>query len=98
MEGKMSAALINMLNADDPVDYAERHGIGLKEGMIRVIITVDKNLSQKEITARYGLKDLQRREDIITTYISIDGLKGIYKEQGVIYIRLPVKFYNTEEP
>jgi hypothetical protein len=83
-----------MIGADDPFDYAERHGIRLKDGMIRVIITVDKNFSLENISAKYGLRDFQRREDLVTTYISIDGLKEICKEPGVLYIRLPVRFIN----
>jgi hypothetical protein len=95
LEEKMPAILVNMLNADDPVGYAERHGIKLKDGMARVIITVDKNFHPKEISGKYMLKDFQKREDLVTTYISIAGLKEIYKESSVVYIRLPVKFINN---
>ena len=98
LEKKMPAILVNMLRSDDPVGYAERHGIGLKEGMVRVIITVDKNFLLEDISAKYGLMDFQKREDVVTTYISIDGLKEIYKEPGVTYIRLPVKFIHDGEP
>ena len=94
IENKMPAILVNMIGADDPVNYAERHGIRLKDGMIRVIITVDKNFSLENISVKYGLRDFQRREDLVTTYISIDGLKEISKEPGVLYIRLPVRFIN----
>ena len=94
IENKMPAILVNMISADDPGDYAERHGIRLKDGMIRIIMTIDNDLPLQDISARYGLKDFQRREDLVTTYISIDGLKGICKEPGVVYIRLPVRFIN----
>ena len=83
-----------MLNSDDPVSYATNHGITLKDGMVRVIITVDENVKSRDFLAKYDLKDQQWRETFLTAYISTDELRELCKEPFVSYIRLPVKFNN----
>jgi hypothetical protein len=95
---KMPSILAGLLNADDPVSYAKIHGMTLKDGMVRVIITVDKDIISKDLFSKYGLKDYQWRENLVAGYISTDGLKELCEEPAVIYIRLPVKFMGGEEP
>jgi hypothetical protein len=94
---KMPTILVNLIKADDPVSYAKGHGITLKDGMVRVIITVDKDIISQDLLSKYGLKDYQWIEDIITGYIPIDGLKELSEESAVIYIRPPVKFMRQED-
>jgi len=89
---KMPTILLNLVNSDDPVNYAKGHGIGLKDGMVRVIITVDTSFLSKDFLSEYELVDYQLRENLVTAYISIDGLKKLCEDPAVIYVRLPVKF------
>ena len=92
-KGQEAIAIIH-LNSDDPINYATGHGITLKDGMVRVIITVDQKVTSRDFLSEYDLKDYQWRENFLTTYVSIDELKDLCKEPAVIYIRLPVKFDN----
>jgi hypothetical protein len=94
ISGKMPSILAGLLNADDPVSYAKGHGIRLKDGMVRVIITVDRTIIAKDFLSKHELKDYQWRENLVAGYISIDGLKELCEEPAVIYIRLPVQFDN----
>jgi hypothetical protein len=89
---KMPTILLNLVNSHDPVSYAKNHGITLKNGMVRVIITVDTSLSSKDFLSKYDLMDYQLRKDLVTAYISIDGLKKLCEDPAVIYVRLPLKF------
>jgi uncharacterized protein with PQ loop repeat len=94
---KMPTVLVNLIKADDPISYAKGHGIMLKDGMVRVIITVDKDIISKDLLSEYGLKEYQWREDLVAGYISIDGLKKLSEDPAVIYIRPPVKFMRQED-
>ena len=94
---KMPTILVNLIKADDPVTYAKSHGITLKDGMVRVIITVDRDIISKDLLSEYGLKEYQWREDLVAGYVSIDALKELSEEPAVIYIRPPVKFMRQED-
>ena len=94
---KMPTILVDLIKSDDPVSYAKGHGITLKDRMVRVIITVDKDIISKDLLSEYGLKDYQWREDLITGYIPIDGLKELSEDPAVIYIRPPAKFMRQED-
>jgi len=89
---KMPTILLNLVNSHNPVHYAKSHDIGLKDGVVRVIITVDTSFSSKDFLSKYELTDYQLRENLVTAYISIDGLKKLCEDPAVIYVRLPVKF------
>ncbi|MDB9822639.1 hypothetical protein OAC89_02965 [Deltaproteobacteria bacterium] len=89
---KMPTLLVNFVNSDDPVNYAKNHGISLKNGMVRVIITVDESITSRDFLSQHDLKDYQWRENFVTAYVSIDELRALCKEPAIIYIRLPVKF------
>jgi len=89
---KMPTILLNLVNSHNPANYAKAHDIGLKDGRVGVIITVDTSFSSKDFLSKYELTDYQLRENLVTAYISIDGLKKLCEDPAVIYVRLPVKF------
>jgi membrane protein implicated in regulation of membrane protease activity len=89
---KMPTILLNLVNSDDPVTYAKAHGITLKNGMVRIVITLDENITSRDFLSEYDLKDYEERKNLVTAYISIDGLRKLCEDPAVIYVRLPVKF------
>jgi hypothetical protein len=97
IEKKMPTILVNLLKSDDPIGYAKSHGINLKDGAVRVIITMDRGDIPKNFLSEHGLKDYQWREDLATGYISIEGLKELCEEPSVIYIRLPVDLMGRDD-
>ncbi len=88
---KMPTILLNLVNSNNPVNYAKGHDIALKDGRVRVIIAVHTRFSSKDFLSKYDLTDYQSREDLITAYISIDELRRLCEDPAVIYVRLPVK-------
>jgi hypothetical protein len=89
---KMPTILLNLVNSHDPVTYAREHGITLKNGMVRVLITLNENITSRDFLSEYDLKDYEQRENLVTAYVSVGELEKLCKEPAVIYIRLPVKF------
>ena len=89
---KVPTILLDFLNTNDPANFAKTHGIKLKDGMVRVVMTVNENFSSKLFISKYNLKDCQKRKNLVTSYVAIDSLKALCEEPSILYIRLPVKF------
>lgn len=90
---KTTTLLLNLLNSPDPIQFSKEHNIKLKNGMPQVVITVDENLlSPEEFASKYDLKDFKKRKNIVIACVSLDNLKELCNEPGVIFIRLPFKF------
>lgn len=89
---KVPTILLNLLNSKDPVNFAKTHGIELKDGMVRVVMTVDESFSLKVFIFKYDLKDYQKRKNLITSYVTLDNLKELCKEPSIVFVRLPIKF------
>jgi len=89
---KSTTILANLLASEEPANFAKAHGIELKDGMIKVVMCVDKNFSLNTLELKYDLKNLKQRKNIITADISIKDLRELCKEPSVIFMRLPAKF------
>ena len=89
---KTPTILANLLNSKDPVNFANTHGIKLKDGMVRVVMIVDERFASRAFVSKYGLKEYKKRKNLIAAYVTIDSLKELCKEPSVVFIRLPVKF------
>ncbi len=94
---KTPTILANFINSEDPVNFAKTHGIRLKDGMVRVVMTVDESFPLKAFVSKYDLKDYKKRKNLITSHVSIDSLKELCKEPSIVFIRLPVKFSGMGE-
>lgn len=90
---KVPTVLLNLLNVDDPVQYFGNHGINLKDGMVRVVVTVDESFPGEIIISQYELSEYKIRGDLVSAYISIDNLRKLCKESSVVFIRLPAAFH-----
>jgi hypothetical protein len=89
---KMPTILLNLVNSQDPVSYAKNHGITLKNGMVRIVMTLDENTTSTDFLSEYHLKDYKQRDNLFTAYVSVGELEELCKEPAVIYVRLPLKF------
>ena len=94
---KTPTILTNFLNSEDPVEFAKTHGIKLKDGMVRVVMTVDEGFLSKDLVSKYGLEDFKKRRNIMASYVTIDSLKELCKEPSIMFIRLPVKLRGMGE-
>lgn len=89
---KMPTVLLNLLAADEPYIFAQKKGIRLKDGMIRVVILVDKGFFADNLNVKYELSEFQKKKELVFAYISFDNLKKICAEDSVHYVRLPFEF------
>lgn len=88
----MPTLLLNLLSAHDPYIFAQKNGIRLKDGLIRVVMLVDEHFSPGNLIVKYDLRDYQKKNNLVFAYISLDNLKKICEENSVHYIRFPFEF------
>lgn len=86
---KVPTLLFNLLISDDSVSFAKQHNIEVKDGSIRVVVTVAPDFSKKIFIDKYGPTEYQKRKNIVIIYIAIDNLRQLKKEDYVIFIRFP---------
>jgi len=88
---KMPAMLADLLVTKTPVIYAKDHGIGLKDGAVKVIVELDKNSSPAELAVKYGLEDFKVNKNLLISYVKLDTLKELCSDTSVIFVRMPAR-------
>ena len=74
---KTPTILASFIRSQGPVNFAKTHDIGLKDGMVRVVMTVDESFLLRAFVSKYDLKDYKKRKHLVTSYVTIESLKGL---------------------
>lgn len=89
---KLSSALFELINSENPEEFAAKHGIEIKESRILVVIEGFENFSE-DFEDRYDLRDAKQYKNLIEVWILIEDLNTMVKDSQVKFIRRPYKFF-----
>lgn len=89
---KLSSALYEFLESPNTEEFARTHRIYYHEGKVRVYVTVDPVISQKEeerLISTYRMDVEKESENLLRVIVPVDELVSLAKETVVLSIRLP---------
>lgn len=90
---KMEPALWQLINSDNPRQFADRHNIEIKDGAVRVVIEMHDGDGFNDIQKHYIITGARRHKNLIEGYVLIKDLEPLAREPSVRFVRRPVKFF-----
>ena len=93
---KLESALYQLAQSQSPNEFANTHGIHLKDGTVRVIIELKNETDQ--ISSEFNVTTISWDENFVRAFIPINELIDLADEPYVIFIRTPLKSYPAETP
>ena len=89
-QAKMESMLFQLADSDNPQEFANKHGIEIKDGSVKVVIETAEGF-QPAILDKYHIKIIRQYRDLIKAYVGIDVLHKLAKEDKIKFIRIPYK-------
>lgn len=89
---KIESVLYQLVKAQKRDDFAEAHGLYLKEGKVRVVIEIENTevLKIENVLKGYGAVMETYHENLVQALVPVDDLIALSEDPGVNYIRTPL--------
>ncbi len=86
---KLESVLYQLTQAQNPDEFAEKHGIYLENGKVRVVIELKNETAT--IPGGYGIIEESRHENLVQALVPMDKLITLAEDLGIVYLRTPLK-------
>lgn len=96
---KIESVLYQLMKAQKRDDFAEAHGLYLKDDKVRVVIELNNTgvLNGEEIIKRYdGIMETYH-ENLVQALVPVDNLIALSENPDVIYVRTPLIGYPQQK-
>ena len=89
---KIESVLYQVVKAQKRDDFAEAHGLYLKEGKVRVVIEIENTevLKIENVLKGYGAVMETYHENLVQALVPVDDLIALSEDPDVNYIRTPL--------
>jgi hypothetical protein len=95
---KMDSTLVQLIEAPDKEEFAERNGIDYRNGRAQVVVEMDEGFTFPEgYNTTNKLNYTGQGENLAQAYVPVNDLISLSNGTGIEYVRLPLKGSPSQE-